>query len=97
MEEIARVLSIRLVKNMTKNGKIPRFVALVAVGNGQGGLGLGKSRNGQAADAIFRATTMARKSMNHFEIFDNRTLYHESELKFKASTIKVRPAPLGIE
>lgn len=95
-EGIARVLSLRLVKNQTKNGKIPRFVALVAYGNQNGGLGIGKSRHTQALEAINKATAIARKAMSYYELFEKRTIFHDDEVKFKASILQVRPAPRGI-
>ncbi len=95
IDGIARVVSLRLVKNQTKNGKIPRFVALVAYGNQNGGLGLGKSRHAQAAEAIEKATAIAKKNMNYYELFDKRTIFHDDQVKFKATIVQIRPAPKG--
>jgi ribosomal protein S5 len=96
MEGVSRVLSLRLVKNQTRNGKIPRFVALVAYGNRNGGLGLGKARHAQPADAVEKATSMSRRSVSFYEIHENRTLFHDDQVKFKASVVQVRPTPRGI-
>lgn len=95
MELISRVLKVRLVKNMTKNGKIPRFSVLVATGNGEGGVGIGSASHVQAIDAISKASKIAAKTMSYFPLYQNRTIFHDDCLKFKASIVYVRPAPQG--
>lgn len=95
MELISRVLEVRLVKNMTKNGKIPRFSVLVATGDGEGGVGLASASHVQAVDAVSKASKIAAKNMMFFQLYQGRTLFHDDFLKFKATSISARPAPQG--
>lgn len=95
MELISRVLEVRLVKNMTKNGKIPRFSVLVASGNGEGGVGIASASHVQAIDAISKASKIAAKNMSYYPLYQGRTLFHDDSFKYKASTVFVRPSPQG--
>lgn len=91
----SRVISLRIVKNMTKNGKIQRFSVMVASGNGKGGVGLGQATHANSTDAIMKAGKMAVRNMEFFERWHERTLFHDGYAKFKASEIFARPAPKG--
>jgi small subunit ribosomal protein S5 len=94
-EASTRLLDVRLVKNMTKNGKIPRFSVLVAVGNSNGGIGIGSASDLHLIDALSKARKVAFKSMRHFSLFDNRTIFHDDIIKFKSTILFVRPLPPG--
>jgi ribosomal protein S5 len=96
MEFTTRLLSVRLVKNMTKNGKIPKFSVCVAVGNGKGGMGVGSSKDSHMIDAVAKARKIAFKQMNHYSLFENRTIFHDDKIKFKSTIVSMRPLPPGI-
>lgn len=89
---IVRLLKMRVVKNMTKNGKYARFSALVAVGNGKGGIGVAHSKSLNASDAIAKASQRAIRVMEYFPRWQDRTIFHDDAVKFKASRLIVRPA-----
>ena len=89
---IVRLLKMRIIKNMTKNGKYVRYSAFVAVGNGSGGVGISHRKAVNAADAISKAVKTATKSMQHFPLWQNRTIFHDDKIKWKATELIVRPA-----
>lgn len=89
---IVRLLRTRIIKNMTKNGKYQRFSILLAAGNGQGGLGIAHGKAVSAVDAISKATRLAIRSMSYYDRWQNRTIFHDDRVKFKATILYVRPA-----
>jgi small subunit ribosomal protein S5 len=92
-----RVIQIRNVKNMTKNGKIQSFSAMVVAGNGRGGIGVALGSDGNMADAVAKASRLAERNMEFFELCEGRTLFHDDKAKFKASRVFARSCPPGID
>lgn len=90
-----RLVKMRIVKNMTKNGKYARFSAMVAVGNGRGGVGIAHAKSINAVDAIAKATRSATRTMQYYDRFQDRTLFHDDIVKFKATLLYLRPAAEG--
>jgi ribosomal protein S5 len=89
---VTRLIKMRVVKNMTVNGKIAKFSAIVVAGNGNGGLGCGDSKHNSAQEAVLKAGKLAIKNMEYFERWQNRTLFHDDFFKFKATKLYVRPS-----
>lgn len=89
----ARLIKLRYVRNMSRNGKVPSYSAAVVVGNGEGGIGYGLSKDKRPNEAIVKATKEAEKNMEYFELYENRTMFHEIQAKFKASILLIRPMP----
>jgi ribosomal protein S5 len=92
---VVRLLKMRVIKNMTKNGKYARFSSLVAVGNGHGAVGVSHSKAIAAADAVSKATKQATRLMEYFPRWQDRTLFHDDIVKFQATILIVRPAAPG--
>lgn len=90
---ITRLVNMRVVKNMTKNGKIARFSSIVVAGNGNGGLGCGHSKHDSASEAVTKAGKLAVRDMQFFNRWQDRTLFHDDYTKYKATKLYVRPAP----
>jgi len=90
---ITRLVNMRVVKNMTKNGKIARFSAIVVAGNGNGGLGCGHSKHDTASEAVTKAGKLAVRDIQFFNRWQDRTLFHDDYAKYKATKLYVRPAP----
>lgn len=99
----SRLLQMRVVRNMTKKGKLQRFCALIAVGTRTGGLALGQVTGNTAGQAIHKATQYAMSRMEYFPLpkpetirdWTGRTIWHDDMVKFKATRLYVRPAPPG--
>ncbi len=89
---IVRLLEMRTVKNMTKNGKLARFSATVAVGNGRGSVGVAHGKSVNVADAVAKATRSATAHMEFFPRFQDRTLFHDDRVTFKATNLDARPS-----
>ena len=84
-----------MTKNMTTNGKVAQYSAIVAAGNQNGGLGIATAKHNEAALAIQKAGRVAVKRMDYFRLCDSRTLFHDDFVKFKATRLYVRPAAGG--
>ena len=93
---ITRLVNMRVVKNMTKNGKIARFSAIVVTGTGYGGLGCGHSKHDSASEAVTKAGKLAVRDIQYFNRWQDRTLFHDDYAKYKATKLYVRPAPPSI-
>jgi len=100
---VSRLLQMRVVRNMTKKGKLQRFCALVAVGTRTGGLALGQVTGNTAGQAIHKATQYAMSRLEYFPLpeprtakdWTGRTIWHDDIVKFKATKLHVRPATPG--
>lgn len=84
---------MRVVKNMTKNGKLARFSAIVVAGTGNGGLGCGHAKHNSASEAVIKAGKEAVRNIVFFNRWQDRTLFHDDFAKYKAVKLYVRPAP----
>ena len=93
-EAMERVVEVKRCAKTVKGGRRMSFSALVVVGdrNGQIGYALGKAR--ENADAIRKATEMARRTMVKITMKD-RTIPHEVIGRCGASRVMLRPASKG--
>lgn len=91
---LEQVLQIKRVSKKTSGGNYISFTALVAVGDGQGKVGLGTGRAQEVPAAIQKAISKARKSMVEVPIV-NTSLPHQVITKYKSSVIMLKPAPQG--
>ncbi|MGD9612886.1 MAG: 30S ribosomal protein S5 [Kiritimatiellia bacterium] len=93
-EAMERVVEVNRCAKVVKGGRRFSFSALVVVGdrNGQVGYALGKAR--ENADAIRKATEMARRSMIKVTMSE-RTLPHEVLGRCGASRVMLKPASKG--
>ena len=93
-EATERVVAVNRCAKVVKGGRRFSFSALVVVGdrNGQVGYALGKAR--ENADAIRKATEMARRNMIKVTMSD-RTLPHEVMGRCGASRVMLKPASKG--
>ncbi|KAJ1741145.1 28S ribosomal protein S5, mitochondrial [Coemansia sp. RSA 989] len=82
-----KTLVVKRTVQMTRKGKIPSMYALVVVGNGNGSAGYGEGKSNETAKAVLFATRNAIKNMTHIPRYDDRTLYHDIEHKFKATKL----------
>ncbi|MGC8746238.1 MAG: 30S ribosomal protein S5 [Candidatus Saccharicenans sp.] len=89
-----QVISIRRVTKVVKGGKNLSFSALVAVGNGQGkvGIGLGKAR--EVPQAIAKAVEDAKKNLIDVPLAGT-TIPHWVTGDLDAGIVVLRPASRG--
>lgn len=89
-----RIITIRRVSKKTTGGNYISFSALVAIGDGQGNVGVGLGRGLEVPPAIQKAITQAKKNLVALPIY-NETIPHQIQLKYKASRLLLKPAPPG--
>lgn len=94
MELQERLIAVTRVSKVVKGGKRFGFRALVAVGNGDGivGIGLGKAK--EVPDAVRKAVEQAKKSLIRFPM-RGTTIVHEVRGEFGASVVVLKPAAPG--
>jgi small subunit ribosomal protein S5 len=94
MELQERLIAVTRVSKVVKGGKRFGFRALVAVGNGDGivGIGLGKAK--EVPDAVRKAVERAKKSLIRFPM-RGTTIVHEVRGEFGASVVVLKPAAPG--
>jgi len=88
-------LIMRRVTQQTGKGKIHSMYSLVVVGDGNGLVGYGEGKDGEAAVAREKALAKALRSMDYVERFEKRTFWTDIESKFGSTKIILRPRPVG--
>ncbi|MFP4027083.1 MAG: 30S ribosomal protein S5 [Candidatus Brocadiia bacterium] len=88
------VLTIRMHTKVTKGGRNLSFAALVAVGNGNGKVGLGYGKAPGVPMAIDKATKDARDKITKIPLIGD-TVCHEQIGEHKSSEVIIKPAAPG--
>jgi small subunit ribosomal protein S5 len=89
-----QVISIRRVTKVVKGGKNLSFSALVAVGNENGRVGIGKGKAREVPQAIAKAVENAKKNMIDVPLADT-TIPHLIKGIDGAGVVVLRPAAKG--
>ena len=89
-----RVISIRRISKVTAGGKNMRFNALVALGDGQGRIGIGLGKATAVPDAVRKGVATARRNVIEIPM-SGTTIPHLSQNKFRSSQVLLKPAPPG--
>ena len=89
------VIRVTRVAKVTSRGKNFRFGALVAIGDGNGHIGIGQGKSKQVPDAIKKATEVAKKNMIKISLKDGRTLHHDIYGRNGSGKVLMRSAPTG--
>ena len=87
-----KMIAVNRVTKVVKGGRIMAFAALTVVGDGDGRIGTGKSREVPAA--VQKAMERARHSMEKIPL-KNGTIYHAVEGRHGASRVMLHPASEG--
>lgn len=89
-----RILLIKRVTKKITGGSHITFVAVVAVGDRKGKVGIGMGKGREVPQAIRKAFTKAQKKMITIPVYRG-TIPHEVFLKYKAGVVFLKPAPEG--
>ncbi|HXK32283.1 MAG: 30S ribosomal protein S5 [Candidatus Nealsonbacteria bacterium RBG_13_38_11] len=90
----SKLLDLARVTRVTAGGKRLRFRAVVVVGNKQGKIGVGVSKGLDVAQAVEKATRLAKKNLIQVPIVED-TIPHESYAKFGAAQVMLKPQRKG--
>ena len=89
-----KLIQLKRVSKKTKGGNKMGFSALVVVGDRNGKIGFASAKGLDVQNAIAKASAKARRVLVTVP-FKNNTVPYEVEEKFKASMVKIMPAPEG--
>jgi len=92
-ELLDQVIEIKRITKVVKGGKRFKLSATVVVGDGAGHVGVGHGKAGEVALAIAKGREHARKAMHR--VPSARTIPHETEARFSASKVIIKPASPG--
>lgn len=90
----SKLLDLARVTRVTKGGRHMRFRAGVVVGDRKGKVGFGVSKGLDVAQAIEKATRMAKNNLVSV-VMKNETIPHPVEAKFGAARIILKPQLAG--
>lgn len=88
------LVSLQRVAKVVKGGRRFSFSALVVVGDGNGIVGIGLGKAGEATAAITKGRDDAKKNLVKISILKG-TVPHEIEAKYSASKIIIKPGAPG--
>ena len=88
------VISIKRISKATTGGRAMRFNSVVAVGDGNGHVGLGFGKAIDVASAVNKAKEDAKKNIFKAPII-NSTIPHELKIKYGSVRLILKPASPG--
>jgi len=89
-----KMISVNRVTKVVKGGRILGFAALTVVGDGKGGIGMGKGKSREVPVAVQKAMDEARRKMVKVNL-KNGTLYHSVIGQHGAARVYMQPASEG--
>lgn len=90
-----KVLDIRRTARVVAGGRRFSFRATVVVGDRNGRVGLGMGKGTSVAEAVEKGAFQAKKEIFAFPLNDARTVVHETQAKFSAARVVLKPAREG--
>uniref|UniRef100_A0A665TPL8 Small ribosomal subunit protein uS5m n=1 Tax=Echeneis naucrates TaxID=173247 RepID=A0A665TPL8_ECHNA len=92
----SRVIEVKSVFNMTaKEGRKRSISCLVAVGNGNGAAGFALGKAADRTTALRKAKNRAIHYLYYIDRYNNHTIYHDIESKFKRTTLRMKKQHRG--
>ncbi|XP_071336151.1 small ribosomal subunit protein uS5m isoform X2 [Trachinotus anak] len=92
----SRVIEVKSVFNMTaKEGRKRSISCLVAVGNGNGAAGFALGKAADRNTALRKAKNRAIHYLYYIDRYNNHTIYHDIESKFKRTTLRMKKQNKG--
>ncbi|CAN9499584.1 unnamed protein product [Ophioblennius macclurei] len=87
----SRVIEVKSVFNMTaKEGRKRSISCLVAVGNGNGAAGFALGKAADRNTALRKAKNRAMHYLYYIERYNDHTIYHDIQSKFKRTTLRMK-------
>ena len=89
-----QLIALNRVSKTVKGGRIARFAAIMAVGDGKGRIGVGLGKAAEVPEAIRKGIEDAKKNMITVSL-KGTTIPHEVTGEFGAGRVMLKPAALG--
>jgi small subunit ribosomal protein S5 len=90
----SKLLDLARVTRVSAGGRRFRFRATVVVGNKQGKIGVGVAKGTDVAQAVEKATRLAKKNLVDVPIVED-TIPHQVSSKFGAAKVLLKPQRKG--
>ena len=90
----SKLLDLARVTRVTAGGRRLRFRAVMVVGDKKGKVGVGVTKGSDVAQAVEKATRLAKKNLIEVPIMED-TIPHEVSSKFGAARVLLKPQKKG--
>jgi small subunit ribosomal protein S5 len=89
-----KLVAVNRVAKVVKGGRRFSFNAIVAVGDGNGHVGIGLGKSNEVTDAVTKATDDAKRNVRPVPVYKG-TIPHVVSGKFGAGKVLLKPASPG--